>query len=440
MKKLVGFLFAISLCSQARAYVEVMFHPRDPSLDQIAEYIINAEKSVDMALYNIETSNRNPVIKALKSEQVQSKIENGELSVRIIFEGFGSDEDNHKKMKDLEELGVDARYLGVSKKMHHKFSTIDALGKTPILITGSANWSLSSKNHYNENIIFFKEHPGITQTFQREFESLWANSKEYGFSRDYSFNTSTNQNSENIEAFFNTAHFDVGNGFRRIGGYKFTLTRELIKSIENANHSIDIATTRIKLRPVYEALLDAAARGVKINAVVTMGEYKSHEFRTNKKLKECEHIFEKKCSTSQNYAIFLEREEYKGKENVTIRYKYFDLRSDQYLREQMHSKYMITDGKEVLTGSFNWSISSEYNHIENLIRLNQLSYPKLVKDFKNDFSIIWNLNREKYHPLKNRIKEDIKSIGKTQCSLDAMTLSATEVDELIKDYKKGICL
>jgi phosphatidylserine/phosphatidylglycerophosphate/cardiolipin synthase-like enzyme len=440
MKALLSLLIFVSLYAQSQAEVSVMFHPRDPSLDQIAEHILHAQEQIDMALYNIETSDRNPVIKALKSDEVQAKIQSGKIDIRIIFEGFGSDDDNHQRMKDLEELGVDARYLGVSKKMHHKFATIDAHSNKAVLITGSANWSLSSKNHYNENILFFEDHPGITQAFQSEFDNLWNNSKEFGFSKDYIFIERSVFETEEIEAFFNTEHFDVENGFRRIGGYKFTLTRELIKSIEKANHSIDIATTRIKLRPVYEALIQAAARGVRINAVVTMGEYKSYSFRKNKDLKVCEHIFEKSCSTSQNFAIFLEREDYEGKENVEVRYKYFDLRSDQYLREQMHSKYMIIDGKEVLTGSFNWSISSEYNHIENLLRLNEDSHPGLVSEFEKDFSIIWDLNRDKYLPTYDQIARDLETKGKTRCALEAMTLKAEEIDRLRRKYKKGICL
>ena len=313
MRKLTSLLLLTLFGLNTQATVDVMFHPRDPSLSQIADHIMNAEKSVDMALYNIETSNRNPVMKALRSDEIQKRIQSGDLNVRIIFEGFGSKTDNQKRMQKLEDLGVDARHLGVSKKMHHKFATIDTQNSHPVLITGSANWSLSSKNHYNENILFFQNHPGLTQTFQNEFEDLWANSKEFGFSKDYSVYDRSVLEMEHVEAFFNTAHFDVENGFRRIGGHKFTLTRELIKSIENASHSINIATTRIKLRPVYEALLAAAARGVQINAVVTMGEYKPFFIRNKKALKDCEHIFEKNAQRVKTLPSFWKEKTMKEK-------------------------------------------------------------------------------------------------------------------------------
>ena len=136
----------------------------------------------------------------------------------------------------------------------------------------------------------------------------------------------------------------------------------------------------------------------------------------------------------------MEREDYEGKENVEVRYKYFDLRSEQYLREQMHSKYMIVDGKEVLTGSFNWSISSEYNHIENLVRLDNQDYPEALDEFEKDFDLIWNLNRSIYETTLNTINKDLKESGKTDCSIEAMTLTSSEIDRLKKKYKKGICL
>ena len=48
-----------------------------------------------------------------------------------------AEEKKEAKMKKLEDLGVDARYLGMSRKMHHKFATIDSSADHPVLITGS---------------------------------------------------------------------------------------------------------------------------------------------------------------------------------------------------------------------------------------------------------------------------------------------------------------
>ena len=165
----------MGLSSQAK--IEALFHPYDNTMDKIADAFMNADKTIDMALYNIDSKQRNPVIAALLSDKLQKKIQSGELVVRILFEGYLTKEKNFEKMKTLEALGINAKYLGASQKMHHKFATIDTASDRPVLITGSANWSMMSQRNYSENILFMENKPGITNNFQREFELLWSQAK-----------------------------------------------------------------------------------------------------------------------------------------------------------------------------------------------------------------------------------------------------------------------
>ncbi len=48
-------------------------------------------------------------------------------------------------------------------KVHHKFAVIDSALSTHRVITGSANWSLSSYHNYNENIVFFDQEPEVAR-------------------------------------------------------------------------------------------------------------------------------------------------------------------------------------------------------------------------------------------------------------------------------------
>lgn len=421
-----------------------MFHPFDPTLNEIANYILTAEESIDMALYNIDISKSNPVIQALSSDDVQDKIKNKSLNVRIIFEGYSSKEKKASKMQALEDLGVDARYLGMSRKMHHKFATIDSTTDKPVLITGSANWSLSSRRNYNENILYFEQKPGITRAFQNQFDLLWSKSKEFGFSNEVinfqsdSGKIEASEVEDGFEVFFNTENLKLTKkGFtkdKKKEGY--VLTRQIVKLINNAESSIEIATTRIKLRPIYEALKLAAARGIKIDLLVTQGEYLPSYFRKSKKLKECTDIYVDKCSTSQNYSIFLQREEYAGKENVNVRLKYFDLRKDLYLQKQMHSKYIITDDKNLITGSFNWSVSAEYNHFENIIRINGDKQPEILENFNMDFDRLWNMNRSSLNEFINDLEADVAKQNKIECGFAPMALSFKEIDSLLNTGKR----
>ena len=430
-------------CTSAFANVTTMFHPFDPTLNEIANYILEAEDTIDMALYNIDTSKTNPVIQALSSDDVQRRIKNKSLNIRIIFEGYSSKEKKIAKMEKLEKLGVDARYLGMSRKMHHKFATIDSSGDHPVLITGSANWSLSSRRNYNENILYFDGKPGITMAFQNQFDLLWSKSKEFGFSNQRLNFQNVNPHrsaemEEGFKVFFNTENLKVTKrGFTKDSKKEgYVLTRQIVDLINNAETSIEIATTRIKLRPIYEALKSAAARGVKIDLLVTQGEYLPSYFRKNKKLKECTDIYVDKCSTSQNFSIFLEREDYEGKENVSVRLKYFDLRKDLYLQKQMHSKYIITDDKNLITGSFNWSVSAEYNHFENIILVNGDKQPEVLESFNMDFDRLWGMKRSSLKEFMNKLENNVAKKNKIACGFAPMALSFKEIDSMLSTGKR----
>ena len=136
--------------------ISALFHPYDPTLKEIVAQFDRAEKSIDMALYNMDKSDRNPIITWLKQDKIQQRIQDKQLEVRLIFEGYEDKKVIQKKMDFFEKLGVDVKALSSSKKMHHKFAVIDGFSYNPVLISGSANWSMMSRNHFNENILFFK--------------------------------------------------------------------------------------------------------------------------------------------------------------------------------------------------------------------------------------------------------------------------------------------
>jgi len=55
----------------------------------------------------------------------------------------------------------------------------------------------------------------------------------------------------------------------------------------------------------------------------------------------------------------------------------------------MHHKFVVGDGKAVITGSFNWSVNADKRNAENFVIM-RLSYA--VKDFEREFNALWKLN------------------------------------------------
>lgn len=432
--QLTLFILILNISASLNAKVEVLFHPYDNTFEAIIERMKLATTSIDLALYNIDNSKRNPIIKYLSSSEVQTRIKSGELHIRLLFEGFESKEQNLKKMLDLEKLGIDARALKSSKKMHHKFAIIDGFKSDSSVISGSANWSMSSRLNFNENILYFDNEGAITQMYAKEFNELWNVAKEVGATNNFIYPKMEKTDSSPIDVFFNTENFNLTKKSisKKRGDQGFRLTKKIVNAIDSAEVSINIATTRFKLRPIYNAILRAAKRGVQINIIVTMGEYEWQKKRKYLKPRNCQNEFERSCSTSQNFAAMLSNKNYPGSENIEVRLKFFNIKTGAYLNKQMHSKYIIIDHEELLTGSFNWSYSSEFNHIENIVKLSGRDNPTILSSFSEDFSKLWHLRRENLKAQLEKIKEAIKTNKKIECGFAPMVLDYKEVDSLLK--------
>jgi phosphatidylserine/phosphatidylglycerophosphate/cardiolipin synthase-like enzyme len=424
------------------AKVSALFHPYQDTFSAITERFAQADSQIDMALYNIDASANNPIIAFFATDSVQARIKSGDLKVRLVFEGYEKKDKNFIKMEKLESLGIDVKYLGSSKKMHHKFAIVDGYkgNNDAFLITGSANWSMSSLRNYNENILFFDHEQKIASSYQKQFDLLWELSKEIGIKRTYEKSVSFRSLTSEVSiAHFNTENFEVRNNrlYKSRKEQGFVLTKKIAAAIDKAESHIKIATTRFKLRPIYDAIKRAAKRGVKVDIVVTMGEYEYKYMRKKMKEQKCADIFNKKCSTSKNFSILLSREDFIGSELVDVRIKFFNVSLAAYLSKQMHSKYMIVDDKKVLTGSFNWSYSAEFNHIENLIVLEGSDYRSAHESFLADFTYLWNMGRSHYSGFVKKVAKAAKAKKKINCAFKPMVLTFGEIDKMLSVAKKN---
>lgn len=61
--------------------------------------------------------------------------------------------------------------------------------------------------------------------------------------------------------------------------------------------------------------------------------------------------------------------------------------------EHMHHKFMVIDGRTVMTGSYNWTRSAETRNEENIIAVDD---PQLAARFSEEFERIWKLSEPVY--------------------------------------------
>jgi hypothetical protein len=127
----------------------------------------------------------------------------------------------------------------------------------------------------------------------------------------------------------------------------------IIAEIDRAQSTIDIAIYSFTADAIRDALISARNRGLAIRII---------------------------ADSSQADGL--------GAEIATLERMGFQVkRTSGVLGGIMHNKYMIIDGKLLVTGSYNWSASAEDNNYENAVFVQGSS---LVQKYADDFDRIWS--------------------------------------------------
>ncbi len=128
----------------------------------------------------------------------------------------------------------------------------------------------------------------------------------------------------------------------------------VISEIRKATQTIDIAMYYLSSREIAQALVRAHDNNVRVRIVLDQGQ-------------------EIESASKSGYLI---------KHGFQIRYHLgFGL---------MHNKFAIIDGKSMITGSFNWTLTAEERNEENLL---VISDRKTIEKYEGRFDYLWNTSR-----------------------------------------------
>lgn len=128
----------------------------------------------------------------------------------------------------------------------------------------------------------------------------------------------------------------------------------LERLIQGAATSVEAALYRFNNSRLAVALEGAARRGVRVRLVVDRGKYESDP--VTRELLSSGHIpFRSLC----------------GRRGPG---------------SKMHHKFIILDGRNVMTGSYNWTVESEEENYDTLLGL---SDPTQVEAFRSEFEALW---------------------------------------------------
>lgn len=126
----------------------------------------------------------------------------------------------------------------------------------------------------------------------------------------------------------------------------------VIQGINSAKKSIHVAAYSFTSKPIAEALLSASKRGVDVKVIAdeksNSGKYSATTYLANNKVP---------VKLDGNYPIF-------------------------------HHKFMVIDGVNLETGSFNYSAAAAKSNAENVLML--WNVPAIASTYDREWSKLWN--------------------------------------------------
>lgn len=141
---------------------EVCFSPKEPCDIKLLKFIETAEKSIDVAIYDI---NLDQIVHTLLLKSKKG------VQVRIILDKRQAKE-KYSLVPTLIKAGANLKYGHQRGIMHDKFIIIDSKR----IETGSFNYTNHASTANNENQIYLNT-PSIVERYQKQFSEMWAEAK-----------------------------------------------------------------------------------------------------------------------------------------------------------------------------------------------------------------------------------------------------------------------
>ncbi len=434
--------------AEARS-ASVIFSPQpyaDSHNARVRELIDSAQVSLDIAMYSYSD--------AAIADAIDRAIARG-VVIRFVFETANADRKltgaarENSKSARLERQGVNVRW--VNKIMHHKFMIVDgprddlAAAETATVVSGSGNWSNGAATRYDENTVFLTGYPELALRYQREFDLMWEHSKDFVYDDTLPYELSTAGITDAViaddpttDVLLTSANFTVSGTTFRITGDNH-VSDVFVEAIANADESIYIASGHLRSRPIAEALMAAAAANPALDIRVYLdGQEYISEWYHGDQLDDLDACLAEATTESQTRNCldkgFLFGYQVGQVPTIDLRYKYYSYRWHYSYAKQMHHKYMIVDGDELYTGSYNYSDNAEHNTFENVLVFKGAEFAPLVNAYVANFESMWVTGDAE--GLLQSLTDEVQTSSNVPLVFEPMALTwdqVTELKALIKD-------
>ncbi|MCB0757709.1 MAG: T9SS type A sorting domain-containing protein [Flavobacteriales bacterium] len=295
--------------------------------DTIKAYIDRAQQTLDIAIYNTNSTYIVSAVNAAHDRGVQ---------VRWIAEGSNA----NSALAGLDpSIPVLYRTDGQGSGMHNKFFVIDAEDPARATIMGgSCNWTVQSFFDDYNNILFIQDQ-ALARCYRMEFEEMWGGSGAQPVQALSKFGPNKTDNTPHL---FNVGGVLVESYFSPTDG----VTGRIAQAIDDAQSSVRLALYVFTQNELGDAVVDAFNRpGMLVAGDVEDVNSQGSEF---------------------NYLVG----------------QGIDLHSHEAEPGLLHHKYAILDegisgDPRVITGSHNWTNAAETVNDENTLVIHNATVANL---------------------------------------------------------------
>lgn len=270
---------------------------------KLAEFILSANKTVDIAAFEIDSPTiRDAILKAHENHR----------EVRIVTDSNYKDEPN---IKAFEAAGIPVINDERSGLMHNKFVVIDRGQQDAAVWTGSMNLTDNGVYRNNNNAQIFRS-KDLAENYSDEFKEMFEDHQFGHTSPDRILHPEVTVGHAKIETYFASE----GNVAGRVA-----------EELSHANKSIQFMTFSFTHKAIGQAVMDKFVAGKTVQGVFDNTQAGSRY--------------------SKYHELKAAGADVKRDGNPKI----------------MHHKVFIIDGETVITGSFNFSNSANKSNDENLL-------------------------------------------------------------------------
>ncbi|MBT4917780.1 phosphatidylserine/phosphatidylglycerophosphate/cardiolipin synthase family protein [Candidatus Peregrinibacteria bacterium] len=303
--------------------------------DLITSVINDAKESIYISMYSFNMKN---IVEAL-----EDATERG-VDVRIILDQ--SRREQHDEIfadfegVDIIQIGGDIDISG--DYMHHKFLLADSTTDSPVLISGSFNYT-SLQERFDPSYILHTEDVDFIEAFENEFELLTDDKRGYKKLREDSFQPFSHKlsySNGNVEIWFTPGFKDN------------SVKRRMLDLIKEATSTIDIVIWRMTDDDIAKALYEKSLSGVNVRILTEDYFFWSEDSAI------AELYDRAKANENENIEFI---------SDYTRTFEIDDDTVDEDFNPFLHQHTMIVDEETVLAGTNNWTYNGFSKNDENIV-------------------------------------------------------------------------